>query len=113
MTHNLRRKAPGRGASSRIRKKMVPARDSFDDAVNIIHQWSRYLASLTARPPGPTRDILDFAIVPLSPFHLMPVVRFMLGTIHGLMGQNMHPRQLTLAPTLLYPNEHPLANISQ
>jgi hypothetical protein len=43
----------------------------------------------------------------------MPVAHFMLGTIHGLMGQNMHPRQLGLAPTLLYPNEHPLANISQ
>jgi hypothetical protein len=43
----------------------------------------------------------------------MAVAHFMLGTIHGLMGQNMHPRQLGLAPTLLYPNGHPLANISQ
>ena len=42
----------------------------------------------------------------------MPVAHFMLGIIHGLMGQNMHPRQLGLAPTLLYPSE-PLANISQ
>lgn len=43
----------------------------------------------------------------------MSVAHFMLGTIHGLMGQNMHPRQLGLATTLLYPDEHPLTDISQ